>query len=175
MPTSATGTSTEAPRQGRGFSLLELLVVLLLVGIILTMATLAVAPAVGRDDGSGEARRLAALLQLAREQAVLQGYEHGLEVSRDGYRLLALQEQGWAPLQESAWRPRILPEEIRLELTIEGRALSLPPEPTGEPQLLLLSSGEMTPFEIEISDATMRCRLAGDGLADLAPPACEAT
>ena len=166
MPTSATGTSTEAPRQGRGFSLLELLVVLLLVGIILTMATLAVAPAVGRDDGNGEARRLTALLQLAREQA---------EVSRDGYRLLALQEQGWAPLQESTWRPRILPEEIRLELTIEGRAVPLPPEPTGEPQLLLLSSGEMTPFEIEISDATMRCRLAGDGLADLAPPTCEAT
>lgn len=175
MPISATGTSTEVPRLARGFSLLELLVVLLLVGVILTMATLAVAPAVGRVDGADEARRLAALLQLAREQAVLQGLEHGLEVSRDGYRMLVLQDRGWQPLQETAWRPHDLLEGIRLELVIEGRAVVLPREPTGEPQLLLFSSGEMTPFEIELQDASLRCLLVGDGLADLPQPTCEAT
>ncbi len=174
MPTSATGNSTEAPRPARGFSLLELLVVLLLVGIILTMATLSIGPVGHRADGAGEARRLAALLQLAREQAVLQGLEHGLEVSRDGYRVLAYADERWGPLPESTWRPRTLPEGLRLDLVIEGRAQPLPVEPRGEPQLLLLSSGEMTPFEIEFSDAAQRCRLAGDGLADLPPPVCEA-
>ena len=79
MPTSATGTSTETPRPARGFSLIELLVVVLLVGIILTMATLAVGPTTGADDSAAEARRLAALLELAREQAVL----HALSLLRD--------------------------------------------------------------------------------------------
>lgn len=174
MPTLATGTSTELPRPARGFSLLELLVVLLLIGIILTMATLSVGPVGNRADSASEAHRLAALLQLAREQAVLQGLEHGLEVSRGGYRVLAFEDDQWAPLSDTTWRPRVLPEGLRLDLAIEGRALALPAEQPGEPQLLLLSSDEMTPFEIEFSDATLRCRLTGDGLADLPPPTCEA-
>ncbi|MDX1594533.1 MAG: type II secretion system minor pseudopilin GspH [Gammaproteobacteria bacterium] len=172
MPTWATGSSTDRRPPARGFSLLELLVVVLLIGIILTMATLAVGPALGRHDGAEEARRLAALLQLAREQAVLRGVEHGLEVTRDGYRLLALGERRWEPLEGSPWRPRTLPEGMRLHLVVDGAALPLPASPPGEPQLLLLSSGEMSPFEIELEGPEQRCLLRGDGLEDLPPPEC---
>jgi general secretion pathway protein H len=173
MSTSATGTSTDRRRAGRGFSLLELLVVLLLIGIILTLATLAVRPRLGAADSGDEAARLAALLQLAREQAVLQGVEHGLELARDGYRLLALEDRTWQPLAESIWRPRTLPAQVRLQLTVEGRAVDLPELPAGAPQLLLFSSGEMTPFTLELAGPAGVCRLTGDGLADLAPAACE--
>ena len=173
MPTWATGISTDRRLDERGFSLLELLVVLLIVGITLTMATLAIGPLLGRNDDD-EAARLGAVLQLAREQAVLQGIEHGLELTTDGYRLLALEEQRWVPLGDAAWRPRTLPDRIRLRLEIEGRGVALREKPTGEPQLLLFSSGETTPFAIELQSPASTCRLAGDGLTDLAPPACEA-
>ena len=173
MPTSVTGSSTEPLTADGGFSLIELLVVLLLIGIILTMATLAVRPGLGVADGDDEAARLAALLQLAREQAVLQGDEHGLELNSGGYRLLMLDNNAWEPLTDPVWRPRILPPELRLRLTVEGRAVALPDTAEGEPQLLLFSSGEMTPFTLEIKGTTTVCRLTGDGLADLPPPSCE--
>lgn len=173
MPTSETGSSTEPLTTDGGFSLIELLVVLLLIGIILTMATLTVRPGLGVADGDDEAARLAALLQLAREQAVLQGDEHGLELNSGSYRLLMLDNRVWAPLTDPVWRPRILPPELRLRLTVEGRAVALPDSAEGEPQLLLFSSGEMTPFTLEIEGMTTVCRLTGDGLADLPPPTCE--
>jgi general secretion pathway protein H len=173
MPTSVTGNSTRPLAINGGFSLIELLVVLLLIGIILTMATLAIRPGLGAADGDDESARLAALLQLAREQAVLQGDEHGLELSSGGYQLLMLRDRAWEPLTDPVWRPRILPPELRLRLTVEGRAVDLPDTAEGEPQLLLFSSGEMTPFTLEIEGMTTVCLLAGDGLADLPPPKCE--
>jgi len=172
MPTSATGTSTERHPRAGGFTLLELLVVLLIIGVTLTMATLAIGPLLGRRDGGDEAQRLGALVQLAREQAVLQGVEHGLALSRDGYRVLALGEDGWQPVEGSAYRARTLPPPFRLRLTVEGRGVELAAEPPDEPQLLLLSSGETTPFALELAGAERVCTLVGDGLADLPPPAC---
>jgi len=169
----ATGTSTEPRLTASGFSLIELLVVLLLIGIILTMATLAVRPGLGTADGDDEAARLAALLQLAREQAVLQGVEHGLELNRGSYQLLALGSDDWQPLADPIWRLRTLPQELHLRLAVEGRSVALPETLEGKPQLLLFSSGEMTPFTLELQGPTTVCRLTGDGLADLPPPTCE--
>jgi general secretion pathway protein H len=173
MPTWATGTSTERRPAERGFSLLELLVVLLIVGVTLTMATLAVGPMLGRDDGDDEAVRLAAVLRLAREQAVLQGAEHGLSLTAEGYRLMALEAEGWTPLVDTALRPRTLRPTTTMRLEVEGRGVALPQEPPDEPQLLLLSSGETTPFVIELQDPATVCRITGDGLAELPPPACD--
>ena len=83
------------PRGTRGFTLIELLVVMLLIGIILTFATLSLG-----DGGRGklidrEARRLAALVELAGEDAVLSGRELGLYFDAAGYRFLTLDGETW--------------------------------------------------------------------------------
>jgi general secretion pathway protein H len=177
MPTSATGISTESrhgsPLAEHGFSLLEVLVVLLIVGITLTMATLSIGPGLGRDRGLNEAERLHALVALASEQAILQGIEHGLELSHGGYRILAYLDGQWLPLDDDpVWRPRELPDTLRVHLQTDGRSVTLPATAQGTPQVLLFSSGETTPYVIELSGPDGECVLRGDGVSGVPPAAC---
>ncbi len=177
MPTWATGTSTNngaavtplrpvrpafSPRPAarpasRGFTLLELLVVVLIIGITLGL----VVPSLNPDRERGldeESRRLVALIRLSAEEAVLQGREYAVELAPDGYRFLVLEgnKEGnkWLPLQDDLLHPRQLPEGLRLEVFFEGERFDfLRAEEEENPRLYILSSGEMTPLEILLSSA----------------------
>ena len=105
-----------------------------------------------------EAQRLQRVLELARREAVLGGDEWGLELTREGYGVLVLDgETGlWDPAAEGrdTFAAHTLPEGVTLRLRIEDRNLA--PEALGplrgrhRPALLLLSSGEMTPFSLRM-------------------------
>ena len=62
MRTSATGISTSSPRSVSGFTLIEILVVLLIIGILVTGASLSLG-VLGRDSAlTKESDRLSALM-----------------------------------------------------------------------------------------------------------------
>lgn len=149
MPTSETGAAPVPEiRRAGGFTLLEVLIVVLIIGIVSGLAVIAI-----RDDPADrvatEARRLSALLTLASQESVLQSRELALEIGRDGYRFLVLGSGGWTEPEDAVFRPRSLPDDIVLAAIIEGDDAG---RRTGqgrrEPRIYLLSGGEMTPFEI---------------------------
>ncbi len=163
----ATGRSTDADptrsrpgptRRDRGFTLIELLVVVMVVGVIAAAAVLSLT-AGGRDrDLEQQGRRLAALLELASEEAILQGREFGFEVVADGYRFVVYEperDEWWLLDDDMHLGPRTLPDGLRPGLRLEGRELTLPGAfaETPRPQVLLLSSGEMTPFRLTLQRA----------------------
>lgn len=86
MPMWATGTSSSVPVRGvrgraAGFTLLELLVVVFIIGIMATMFTLAVGVAGGTDrELRREAERLQSLIGLAMEDAEFKSRELGLRL-----------------------------------------------------------------------------------------------
>jgi general secretion pathway protein H len=106
------------PHRGRGFTLLEVLVVVFIIGVVATLALLSVDNSAGDDRLQREARRLNALLGIAGEEAVLFGVELGFEVTRDGYRFMRLDDDGWTPITASdhPLRPRTLDETLTLVL-----------------------------------------------------------
>lgn len=153
-----------------GFTLLEVLVVVLIIGIIVTFAMLSLGSRALDDQLETEARRLQQLFALANEEAAVQGADFGWRQTREGYEFLALDESGqWAGIAAGPLRARALAEPLYLELRVEGRAV--PPAAQGEalPQVLLLSSGDTTAFRVDLRAAGYQpyFRLEGDALGRL--------
>ncbi|WJW75227.1 type II secretion system minor pseudopilin GspH [Thiohalobacter sp. IOR34] len=158
----------------RGFTLLELLVVVVIIAIILGFVTLGLGGDRRGDALADESRRFAALLELASEQAVLRGEEWGVRIEPQRYDFLRLTEQGWlAVADDPLWRVRPFAGGTRLDLELEGRELALAEAESEEdaprPTLLLLSSGEISPFLATFSAAAteQRFRVSGNLLGEL--------
>lgn len=153
----ATGGGTRwrlapTPPHLTGFSLLELLAVLLIIGIVATMAVLSVGTADSERLLHEEARRLAALVDLSCEEAVLRGDTFALSFGPGGtgYGFLVRTGERWLPRTDNAWRPRTLPEGFSAEVRVEGRRVLLDEAAAGRPHLVCLASGELVPFEVRL-------------------------
>lgn len=161
----------------RGFTLLEIMVVLVLVGILSSFALLSVGGG-PRDRLAEEAQRLTALLELHQQEAILNGEPRGVRFTPTGYALLRQDEKGqWQlPAADGALVERQLPEAMALTLWVEGRPAPLA-RPDGRaklvPHILLLASGETTEFVAVIGLAddqepdSPRYRVAGDAMGRL--------
>lgn len=133
----------------RGFTLLELLMVILIIGITISIANLSFSQNTSRLV-QDEVERLHGLIQLAGEEAVLQGRELALEFDHDRYRFLELGKEGWQAVKEDPMlRERPLPEAVRLSLMLEGSEASFE-DKKKLPRIFILSSGELTPFELTL-------------------------
>ena len=134
-----------------GFTLLELLAVLFIIGIIVSFASLSIGQRSSRAV-QDEAERLHGLVRMASEEAVLQGREIAIEFSRDSYRFFELgKDNTWKLNEEDTFfRERPLPPDVRLELVLEGAAASFD-DKKNLPRIFILSSGELTPFTLSLS------------------------
>ncbi len=145
-----------------GFTLIEMLVVLALIGLLAGMAVLS-AGASG-STVEREARRLSVTLRLAADESRLQGRVLGLRFDSRGYsyhELLPADSTNapgpglaWSPLvDKGALAPRFWPRQLQFELIINGRAVRThEPDSSLPPQIVLLPEGEFTPFSLKLGD-----------------------
>ncbi len=78
----------------RGFTLLELLVVLVIIGIMLGAVSFSTIQS-SRQRLQTDAQRLALLLQLAREEAIVRNAPTAFEATENGYHFLVRTENRW--------------------------------------------------------------------------------
>lgn len=150
--------------RARGFSLLELLVVLFVVVMITSLASLNVGS--GNQDLRLEAqlRDLRNVALFAFDEAQLSGRDIGLLLlieHRDGetvygYDWRERRSEGWRrPLAASdVFARHTLPAEVRLSLALENMP-GIDPEPSPvaddvAPQVIFYASGEVVPGELEL-------------------------
>jgi len=148
-------------RHCRGFTLLELMIVIVLIGMLAGMVSLASGPSPVRQARQ-QAEDLIRVVQQLRERAVLDAREYGLRVQPDAYQAVRLEARGWmavTPVQR-------LPENLALGLEQDGQVLTLD-DATGAPQLLMLSSDEISPFRLLIKFAGQTLlQVSSDGMAE---------
>lgn len=175
MRTSATGTSATEPRRAAaGFTLIEILVVVLIIGIMIVGVALSTTAASSDRELDEERDRIIALTQYLREQASLQAREFGMRWHVEGYEFVVLEAPTgmWVKLEDdSITRARKLPEGLEASLEIEGRRIVLPqadvlPDEL-TPQILLYSSGDLNEFELELR------RIGGRGVRFVPNPAAD--
>lgn len=141
------------------------MVVLVLIGIITSFAVLSVRG--GEDDRlATEARRLAALMELTHQEAILRAEQHGIRFTETGYAFFVLDQDGeWQPVEDAnRLSSYALPTDLTLQLRVEGRPVNLKKvDDAAPPQVLLLSSGEATDFALTvISDDRQSYTLSGN-------------
>jgi general secretion pathway protein H len=106
MQTSVRGQTDLIRIKTAGFTLLELLVVLVIVGIMLGAVSLNAVPG-DRQVVQNEAQRIALLLQLARDEAIVRNRPIAFEADPYRYRFLIRQNDSWELLtQDTVLRER---------------------------------------------------------------------
>ena len=160
MPISVTGIWTRRSpvrRRRGGFSLIELLVVAVIIAMFAGAAVLSLGVLGNDREIEREVFRLRTLLELLREEAVMQNRDYGVLFSETGYRfyIYDLERLLWfEPIDDRFLSARLLQEPLSLGLRLEDRDITLDIEfepealEQPEPQVVLLASGEMTPFEV---------------------------
>ena len=151
----------------RGFTLIELMVVILIIGLI--TVTIVLTPSFGGKDSElqKEGERAFNLMNYARDKAQLQTHEFGLFCNDTMYEFLTYDPRRsvWRSVDEDdVLRQRKLPTGLRLRLVVEGRQVILKSlqdqaredknkdkdqrERDRVPHIMLFSNGDLTPFEL---------------------------
>lgn len=141
----------------KGFTLLELLVVLVIIGIMAGFAVLQIGDRSG-DWLKDEVKRIEIVVRLAREEAILEGREYGMAFSEKGYTFYELDDEGenWLPVEaDDLLKDRGFPEGLHYLLIVEDQVVPLEEELPESPQVFVFSSGEVTPFSIEFDPDDM--------------------
>jgi general secretion pathway protein H len=150
-------------RETAGFTLIEVLVVLLIMGLMVGMVSAIVRPD-DRELACVEADRLAQLLDLAATEARLTGLSVAWTPDAQGYRFWRMTEDAqWAELRDSdALRPRILPEGMRVAaMQVENVPV------TRDMRLEFTPQGRVFSFSIDMTLGAARCAVAASPLGEV--------
>lgn len=171
-----------------GFSLIEILVVLVIIGTVISVGVLSLNLASDDRDLVREARRFMSLVEVAQDEAMVQGREFGIEFMNAGYRFVEYDSVAalWTLVpNDDKLIMRQLPADVVFELWIEEKRILLDDNPkmimdedddaaTTQleaylPHVFVFSSGDMTPFEITMRRVTdqLYIDLAGDLLGNV--------
>lgn len=151
----------------RGFTLLELMLVMAILGMLTVAVSLAL-PESSQQRLESDARRLKAQIGLAAEQAIYRNRDHGLWLGDAGYRFYRREKARWRPVDADS---RLATQALNDGTTLRLRMAGQPVDTNGkdrEPQIFIASDGQISEFELILGhpDArwpqVIRASFAGD-------------
>jgi len=141
--------STQGRQQAHGFTLIEMLVAVMVMGLFLGLVSTIARP----DERAAlrlEADRLAHLLDLAAEESRITGKRIAWTGDETGYRFARLSESGWSDIREAEFlRPRALPRGMLISGFLIGNM-----RPQRGMRLEFSPHGPAYSFSIEMSMGT---------------------
>ncbi len=147
------------PAHARGFSLLELLVVMVIVGLSLGMVSFS-ASQNGQKDLQNDAQRISLLLQMARDEAIVRDRPVAFEADENHYDFQVKDDADWAPISDDdLLRSR---EFKRAPVTLQ-----MTPQPDNNNGMLRIVFGREPvnkPFVLTLSQGDDSVSIRADGI-----------
>lgn len=137
----------------RGFTLIEILIVMLIMSIVSGIAILTIS---GNHQKQIEysANTLTHILTLASEEAMLRPGTLGVAFTENSYEFFIYHEpkdedeNPWEPLQSKTFGKHHFPKKTEISLKVQDQVAEL----NGKPQVIIAENGDFTPFTLTIRD-----------------------
>ena len=155
---SVSGLQRDCLHQGlqpglqRGFTLWELLIVVAIVAITLSMMQFSMGLGDENRDLKRVGKDLGKLFHLLNQEAVFESREFAISVQDKGFMVLEFNGGDWSVVEDSFFTRIKMTESQSSELIIGDLVVDISAKTEPQPHILILSSGEMTPFEWRIQD-----------------------
>lgn len=135
--------------ENRGFTLIEILVVMTIIGITIGFTMLAFGDFGAKRRIETEAEQLQQIFRVAQQQAILESATFGLRINNRSWQFLRFKP----PANWTAVSKRHVFKEHRFPKNMQI-LLKTPFKPRGnQPDILIDASGSITPFTMEIGTA----------------------
>ncbi|MDR5855919.1 GspH/FimT family pseudopilin [Caballeronia sp. LZ062] len=145
-----------AARRNAGFTLLEMLVVLVIAGLLVSLASLQLTRN-PRTDLNEEAQRLALLFESAGDEAQVRARPIAWQPVEGGFRFDIRTEDGWRPLRDDLLRAR------RWEGGVTSVSIQFLDSDKSVSRLVFGTEAIDTPMEITLVSAVGRATIIGSG------------
>ncbi len=128
----------------RGFTLIEILVVVMIIGITIGFALLAFG-----DFGAGRravvsTEQLSAYIKLVQQRAILENNTLGIDINNEGYSTFRLEKGQWQKMPAKAiFHPRTFPNNIVATVQASGKK-------NKGPTIEIDPSGELSSFAVTV-------------------------
>ena len=138
----------EIGMRAKGFTLIEILVVLLIIGITMGFALLAFGDFGDKRRVIAAAQQFSNYIKLTQQQAILESSTLGIRVTHDGYETLRFQAPThWQAMPaKSMLHRRYFPSYLVVRMAYHTQK-------TGNPDIMINAVGELSPFQINIGSA----------------------
>ena len=151
--------SQHRARLQAGFTLLELLVVMVIAGVMLGVVSFNAMPS-AHQALDNEARRIALLLQLARDEAIVRNSPVAFEADAEHYRFLLRANNTWAALEK---------DDLLRDRAYQRSPMTLllaPPQTSGSGPMRIVFGREPVdkPFLLTLSVDNEQVAIRADGI-----------
>lgn len=130
-------------RAERGFTLVEILVVIVIAGITVGFALLAFGDFGASRNTRVAAEQLSAYIKLLQQKAILDTETLGLKIETQGYATYLWQQSGWQMYPQNTkfhWVPFPKHTQVSVE--------QAPGKGSGNPEIIVSTTGTMSPFRL---------------------------
>lgn len=144
-------------RRARGFTLLEMLVVLVIAGLLVSLAALSIRRN-PRTDLREEAQRLSLLFETAGDEAQVRARPIAWEATEHGFRFDVRTDDGWRPLRgDDLLRPR------HWDGGVTGAAIDYPGSDTRADRVVFGTESIDTPVRVTLYSTAGSMTIVGNG------------
>lgn len=139
-----------------GFTLIEILVVLVIISIVMTFVVASFGDFGQNREIVAEGKYLRQYIELAKQEAILDDVTLAVHIDSSGYEILRFKEpNSWQPIQSALFHHHPFKKRITIQLNTKNHT-----------RLIIHPSGQISPFELHLGTTSEPNIITLSGKAD---------